>query len=188
MLKEYARELMHDYFYNEIMVNHSIIEYEEKYYNWYHRYTRLDLPFWQDKQLEYPVYTSASRGIIKTKYFGEKFDVSKIEPNLRFSLIITTPPLAQSNENVTLYFEIEKVSLQDLSSGIELYYFDGYGYLKSEDKYLTINKTAPAKSYYVNLDRKKIKGEYLRNMKLKLMPGFKIMWFYDDKEIKGKEE
>ena len=142
----------------------------------------------EDTQLEYPVYTAASSGTISTKYFQRKFDASKIDLNLRFSLIITTPPLAQSNENVTLYYEMEKISLQDLSSGLELYYFDGYGYLKQEDKYISVNITAPKKSYYVNLDRKKVQEEDLKTMKVNLMPGFKIKWSYENKEMKGKDE
>ena len=188
MFADYAFELLHDSFYSEVIQNVSIISDEDRYYNWYHGFTRLDLPFWQDTQLEYPVYTAAASGAISTKYFQRKFDASKIDLNLRFSLIITTPPLAQSNENVTLYYEMEKISLQDLSSGLELYYFDGYGYLKQEDKYITVNITAPKKSYYVNLDRKKVQEEDLKTMKVNLMPGFKIKWSYENKEMKGKDE
>ena len=73
-------------------------------------------------------------------------------------------------------------------SGLELYYFDGYGYLKQEDKYISVNITAPKKSYYVNLDRKKVQEEDLKTMKVNLMPGFKIKWSYENKEMKGKDE
>ena len=45
MFADYAFELLHDSFYSEIIQNVSIISDEDRYYNWYHGFTRLDLPF-----------------------------------------------------------------------------------------------------------------------------------------------
>ena len=178
MFADYAFELLHDSFYSEIKENLSIINNDDRYFNWYHGYTEIGIPYWQyGNQLDYPVRTTASSGTMSTKYYGEKFDADNVHQNLRIHIEIKTPTIAKFNKNMTLNIEIEKNSLQDLTTGLERYYFDGHGFSTQDEKSISLNIAAPSKNYFINLDRKVTKVD-LKNMKLKLMPGFKIDWSY----------
>ena len=45
-LTQYAVGLIQDHVYNDIMTNISLLEEENRYYNWYMGYTKIKLPYW----------------------------------------------------------------------------------------------------------------------------------------------
>ena len=181
ILSTYAFELLHDSFYEGILTNLSLIEDPDRYYNWYHGFTMLNLPVWMRSQmlLEFPTITTASSGFISTKHFGEKLNVNLVKSPIRIQLDISSPKIARKNQNFTLSFDIEKNSLQELADGQENYYLTRYGHLKPEKDILELNITSPKNSYMFSLERKISKLE-LSNVKLKAMPGFKFKWFYNN--------
>ena len=75
-LSDYAIDIIQDEFHKEMMTNLSKLEYPERYYNWYHGFTKLEYPYYNDdsriQQLIYYVQTSAVSGAIATPYFGTK--------------------------------------------------------------------------------------------------------------------
>ena len=44
-LTSYAVELLYDHLYDLVMTNLSKIEDNDRYYNWYHGYTHIDIPY-----------------------------------------------------------------------------------------------------------------------------------------------
>lgn len=181
ILSTYAFELLHDSIYEGILANLSLIEDPDRFYNWYHGFTMMNLPVWMRPQmsLEFPTVTTASSGFISTKHYGDKFNVNLVKSPVRIQLDISSPKIARKNPNFTLYFDIEKNSLQDLADGKETYYLFRYGHLKPEKDVLRLNITSPKNSYSFSLDRKVSKLE-LSSVKLKAMPGFKFKWFYNN--------
>ena len=43
---KYAVELIQNYNFNEVMSNMSLIEEENRFYNWYHGLSQLQIPYW----------------------------------------------------------------------------------------------------------------------------------------------
>ena len=51
ILSTYAFELLHDSFYEGILANLSLIEDPDRFYNWYHGFTMINLPVWMRPQM-----------------------------------------------------------------------------------------------------------------------------------------
>ena len=132
-LANYAMELLYDHLYDNIMRNLSKLEDNDRYYNWYHGYTRIKLPSYIPPSeystlgsfVLYDVFTAASSGSISTKYFGEEFDADKVETDLYYIVNIYPPASVRNNPNVTLHLDVEKVFMKDLSSGRDTLYVGG---------------------------------------------------------------
>ena len=87
-LAMYAVEISYDHLHNDMMKNFSKLKDNDRYYNWYHGYTEIYPPVNHYRTgFRYQVTTYASSGTIFTKYFGDKFDADKVEPNLCSSTI-----------------------------------------------------------------------------------------------------
>ena len=156
---------------------HSLKKLLHSYYN----SGNFDLAFSQS--------TTATFGSISTQHFGEKFDKEKLDGSFKFDLGLHIPPSAQSNPNITLIFEVEKVSLKHLSKGKEFFYFD----LKKIDSDIGMfsqNFTKPYNSINridVVLERS-IPEIEARRIRMNLMPGFNITWYYNGGEVEPYAE
>ena len=95
------RDMLLDYSFNELMSNINLLQDDDRYYNWYHGYSELLLPFWgrakcnklKDPKcgkvsLRYYFNTMAGQGNISTQYFGEKFDAEKVKKDIIFHITI----------------------------------------------------------------------------------------------------
>ena len=186
MLVDYTLDLLHDSYYQELMENVSLLQDEDRFYNWYKGYNIIDIPYEYDGQLQYTVYTTATSGSISTKYFGHKFNADKVT-NSFINIDMKVPEIAGDNENFTLNYKIEWNPLKETIKGFENFQFDGYR-LGSNEKFYSINITKPRKlrNYYVLLNRK-VAMEDVAKMKLDMMPGFKLNWFYVP-EVSSKSE
>ena len=145
-LANYAMELLYDHLYDNIMRNLSKLEDNDRYYNWYHGYTRIELPSYIPPSeysmsfVSYNVFTAASSGSISTKYFGEEFDADKVETDLYYMVNIYPPASVRNNPNVTLHLDVEKVSMKDLSIGRDTLHVAG---TKVETSRRSFNFTPP---------------------------------------------
>ena len=102
-LTKYAVQLLQEHVYDEVIRNLSLIEENNRYYNWYRGYTQFQLPYWaqsstcsstsmcSDFRLYYYIDTKATSGSFSTKFFGEKFNSSKVEQDLIYMLHIFPP-------------------------------------------------------------------------------------------------
>ena len=126
-LIKYATEQMNDHVFNTIMRNLSNIQEKDRYYNWYHGITKIELPSYtaddgtysgnEYSGVNYYVTTYASSGTIFSQYFGDKFDADKVEPQFYNEIKIRFSEELIDNPNVTLCLNIELVALKDLSTG-----------------------------------------------------------------------
>ena len=189
-LQNFASELLYKDLHDTIMRNLSMLEESNRFYNWYHGFTELELPFYQFRhclywgfekcQMFYSISTVATSGSISTKYFGEKFDANKVEREITYDVDIYVDPLVSNNPNVTLHVEIEKnaINVKDLSTGDETY--DTY---HDNSIIASTNFTPPGGEKSFELDRG-VSLQEMENQKMNLMPGFRITWYYTGIEDK----
>ena len=67
------------------MANFSLLEEKDRYFNWYHGFTQIKLPYYDfvyGNGVSNSLYTSAASGNIMTKYFGEKFNAEMVETHI----------------------------------------------------------------------------------------------------------
>ena len=145
-LTHLAVELLWDTLHSNIIKNLSKLEDTNRYYNWLRGYTEIGIPTYNpDKGITYTVNTSAISGHISSQHFGKKFNAKNVETQNNFRLNVYAPNDIKSNTNVTLHFEIEKVSMTNLQSGYDNVYitYDNYNLYPNTRK-ATINYTPPS--------------------------------------------
>ena len=183
-LTNYAVELMYDHLYDNIMKNMSKFEEKDRNYNWYHGYTKIELPYyepWDDSIVNYYVFTGASSGSVITQYFGDKFDADKVDADLYYGVNVYPPDSVRYNPNVTLHLDVEKVSL--LSRGEDTLLVDG---TILRETHRTFNYTPPTRiSYSIELHRL-VRLADVKKQNLDIMPGFRVTWRYSGAEVEPR--
>ena len=187
-LTNYALEMLHEHLHDNMIENMRKLEEKDRYYNWYHGYERVmpDIAI-LDGEVTYELETAATSGTITTQYYGDKFDANKVEVQLYYKVKVTPPGSVRNNRNVTLHFEMEKLSLKDTRNGGD-YYPYWMGGKDVETTHGSVNYTPPASSYQkrrdISLRRIHVLPEDVRKQKLDLMPGFRFTWHYSGMEVK----
>ena len=117
--------------------------------------------------------------------FGDKFDEDKVETgSVDYQVNVIPPASAWNNPNVTLYFEIDKLSLQDLSIGSDDFFVTELGYMDADSTLVSTNYTPPEEVYYtVELERFQVLLSDVRKQKIQKMPGFRFTWHYFGTEV-----
>ena len=131
---QYAVKLIQNYTYRNVMSNISVIEEENRYYNWYMGYTSFVIPFWgqtscnddnnikdnecNKNMLRYTLDTYATSGNISTQFFDDEFDHKKIDGNFRYMIYLNPPEEYENDSNVTLCVNIQK----NILKGVERFY------------------------------------------------------------------
>ena len=186
-LTKYAVQLIQDHNFAELIANLSLIEEENRYYNWYNSYTMMNLPYWGPDtsstcnnlncarvQLRYNIYTIASSGNLSTRSFGEKFNARTIEKNLFVIIRHIVSPENKINENITLQFEVEKNTMK----GIDTY----TGELNTRNESYQLKFSPPGKGKLFTSYRD-VSLEDLLDLEMDLMPGFRLNWKHSE-EVK----
>ena len=73
--------------------------------------------------------TSALSGTISSRFFGYKFDVDNVDMDVNFEIKIEAPRnigCMRCRTNATLHIDIEKISMKDLSMGIDKFFFSHF--------------------------------------------------------------
>ena len=124
------------------MKNLSKLEEDNRYYNWYNGYTKLQPvdPGYNGFDIHYNVLTSATSGSVTTQHFLEKFDPELVETSIHCGVQIFPRRVSGINKNLTLHINIEKVSLQKNSN--EEFYID-YDALNEDINSFSKNFTPP---------------------------------------------
>lgn len=178
-LIKYALNLIDGNTYQNIMANYEKIKDQNRYYNWYHGYTRLSSPYVsnQDGHLKCNIETSASSGSISTQNFTEKFDITKVDSLVIYRIYIHVPVHMKNYKDKKLIFIINKIDFTDKDD----LYMKTWGSIKGDRTNLTISKSGPwiRRSKYEITFTRKIFDENMMNISLHMMPGFEISWNYD---------
>ena len=188
-LTQYAVGLIQDHVYNDVMTNISLLEEENRYYNWYMGHTSIRLPYWgkrkcnekksfgrlecKKSRLRYFINTNATSGKIKTKYFGDPFQSDKVTKDFKYFLYIHTSKKYQHNKSISLNIEVENLFL----SGFDRLYV---GSKSHSDGNITFTKkhSPPKSERYVSLERR-ISMEEISELEITSMPGVNIQWYYN---------
>ena len=165
-------------FESQLMSNMSKLEEENRYYNWYHGYSDVTIANWDKWGLVHLIETSATSGLIRTKYFGDKYDPDKVETRLWNKATIYTPPFC----NCTLTLEIEKVSMKVSGTSTDTIYLSHEaGNLDFDQNHFVYNFTTLPPNLYIELRRDITMDDAYETKYLKRMPGFIIKWRYNMK-------
>ena len=173
-------EVMNDNLYESVMKDMERLIDNDRYYNWYHGYTQINLhaTFGNEE-------TSATSGSILTQYFGERFDADKVKTESRYEIKIH--PLNGVNETnkATLHINIEKVAIKDYERSDTISFNDEI--INSDTAHIAKNFTPPSsstvqvwgrKGYHKIQQSRYINQEDAKKMKQDMMPGFNISWYY----------
>ena len=182
-LTQFAVGLIQDHVHGELMANISKFEEENRYYNWYMGYTKIQLPYWGvqlgctetttclDSKLRYKVDTFATSGSVSTQYFKQKFDADNIEKYFKYFTYINPPSNYKDHNNITLYIEVEKNIQQELDE----FYSDN-----ELDTVSTLNRTeSPPGSFKWYVLRRDISEDAVKDLQMDHMPGFRLTWYYN---------
>ena len=190
-LTDEERDELYDYalktiFEHTYMDGLDKVQEENRFFNWYHGYSKIHRASKEsDGGLKYHVLTSATSGVVSTQYFEEQFQNNLLERKVHYWIQIYPPLSVQNDTNITLHFELEKLTIGGLKSGWDNIAVDELHILEEGLENTSI-KFSPPKSYrFLRLKRNNISVEDFQNMKLKVMPGFRLRWYYtgSDKEV-----
>ena len=187
-IERLAKELLYEDLFKEFKGNVSSINDLDRYYNWYHGYSGIHFP---DTDLKYHHKTYATSGCISTKYFGEKFNAVKVKADLNIIVDIHVPESIRYNENVTLNLEIENILLKNLSSGEDSFTVANIYWINDHQTEILEAFSPPidaCATMYGCFDSRnvallrKVSSDDVRKMKLNVMPGFRVKWYYSSKD------
>ena len=172
---------IHDSYIYKILKNLSKIEEENKFYNWYHGYTRIfkGLPVWESDRQNYNIFTSATSGSIKTQYYGYQYDPEKIEKKLFYRVTLYAPFWIVGNPDYTLTLEIEKVSMRVPPDVMILQYGLSISKFDIENKLVVVNITKPSRTTILSFSREADSSQIGMNTFLGSIPGFNLKWNYN---------
>ena len=173
-LTKYALELLHSNLYDKAMRNLSKLQETDRYHKWYHDLIAVELPFPNN---ELSITNFAPSGSIYTQHFGEQFKFQNVVSDSVYWINLNTPENYIGNNNVTLHIAIEKISMKDLSSGYDKFRFDSV-FLDPELTIYTKNFTPPPTYIPMIRTKRKVSKVDIKNLDMKLMPGFNITWYY----------
>ena len=71
------------------------LQEEDRFYNWYHGYTQLKLPYdyvdyKYNEILTLDTFTSATSGVVSTQYYGEEFQSELVERIIKYRVFVYT--------------------------------------------------------------------------------------------------
>ena len=182
-------------FIHEVVNNHSYMDVwrklneDNRYFNWYRGYTRMTPPEYHSYLGDlYYIDSSALSGVVTTEHFGEQFRQDIVQKKIYYEVIINPPDNFLLDENITLHLKLQMVAMA--GHGIETMHImpDLYN-LEPTDVYL---KVSPPVTHTFQFQRD-ILSEDLSQVRMDIMPGFKISWHYTgndgielDKETKNR--
>ena len=185
-LKKYAVELLIESLHSTIMEQLQLLQDNERYFNWYNGFSRVNVPFYRDSATSVGSYlvnkeeSYATLGSISTMHFGEKFNALKMRKDVFYRIFIFSPQM--SNPNVTFHLEVEKVQLKELLNGYDNFEIriDSSTAKVTEGKF--IKQFSPPGYYEILLSRKMDSSE-ARKLKLSHMPGFNVTWYHTSNDV-----
>ena len=166
--------------------NWTKLHEEDRSFNWYHGYTSIMPPTYDtyENYLDITLYTYAISGAVTTQYYGERLKHDLVEKKLRYRVFVYPPKNVRTNENVTLHFKVEKVSMSGLAVGSwDRLSMAGLSNLNANITTAYTNFTPPAveQSRLLILNRD-VSSDEVKTMKFDVMPGFRFIWWYSGLE------
>ena len=178
-LFEHALEIIQDEFFKEMMANLSKLEDPDRFYNWYHGYTDIKLPYFSKtmNRLVYYIYTSAISGNISTQYFREKFDIDKMDEDIFMKIAMGIPKreylYLKDDKNSFFFSYVDKYTIKEVGD-TDRVSMNGR-IITKEKKSQNVTGRYIEDEYSFILSRK-VSKEDLNLIKSTQMPGFRLLW------------
>ena len=178
-LFENALEIIQESFYLEMMANLSKLEDPDRFYNWYHGYTDIKLPYFSKtfNRLVYYIYTSAISGNISTQYFREKFDIDKMDEDIFMKIAMGIPKreylYLKDDKNSFFFSYVDKYTIKEVGD-TDRVSMNGR-IITKEKKSQNVTGRYIEDEYSFILSRK-VSKEDLNLIKSTQMPGFRLLW------------
>ena len=170
------------------MENLNQLHDEDRFYNWYHANSQLygsSIRLLKNLDNTINIKTMATSGVITSHLFGKKFDKNLFVDTVKnFGVEINIIPpknFSWNEQNLTLHFQLEKVSVPGLNrdGGSEhAFYFPGVGDLADDENtaYSTFTPEVDyIESFTMYLD---LENADINDLEMVQMPGFNFSWWY----------
>ena len=173
-LTNFIMDELHDPYFENMMENLNSFYEENRFYNWYHGYTKIDFPFGAKSYfiygtgtdvIEMHVFTTTPSGTISTPYFGKEYNAS-LYKDIKYEIKIYVPfTIVQSNVNFTLFWRENKTDGSNKFDLVEQNYTSDSDYLYRWE--------------YDYFFKKSYDSLYATSTSTVLMPGFQLQWNFD---------
>ena len=175
-LINYSRKVIDEHIYTDDL---NMFKEDDRYYNWYYGFSQIRRSNTDNHGVKsYHILTSATSGVVTTQYFGEQYQPGLVERKVLFFVFVYPPESVRNSTNVTLHFNLEKVSITGHSRGWDRTSVD-YINLDPELTSVSENFSAPSGYKYVGLMRYIYdEGGETMNNEMESMPGFRLSWHY----------
>ena len=179
-LRNYAMNLIQHINFQEVLSNISMIYEENRYYNWYHGHSDVILPYWgqgiactdswcKEVSLKYYIRTRATSGVISTQYFGEKFNLTKIQKDILNIIKFDHPDEMQNVTDMGIKFYVDNNVGQSMDT---IFINNGFP-LDNQNNGKNWNEPGSIKDF---LFSRQISVSNNDELELELMPGFRLRW------------
>ena len=183
---KYALEVINEDSFSEN--NWTKLHEKDRFYNWYHGYTKIQSPdygstFGREKIF---IPTWATSGVVTTQHYGEQFKPDLVERKLDYGVNVYPPESVCDNENVTLHFKLEKVSMTGLARlSKDTVWMSKLGDLDADQTTVYTNFTPPGNKdgfRYMRLWRD-VCSDDVETQKRDVMPGVRFTWWYSGAKV-----
>ena len=162
----------------------DLLQEDDRYYNWYYGYSEMRRTYTSKSsgKLVQRIYSSATSGVVTTQYFEEQYNPSLERRKVYGGVGVYPPESVKRNKNVTLHFNLEKLSNTGMTKG-------SYDDLKLDGRFLELELTSASSNFtppvadtnsyryrHIVLDRY-LKDDF-KNNQIERMPGFRLSWYY----------
>ena len=183
LLLEMALGLLESKYFEQNWAIWNKVQEKNRFFNWYHGLTVINTPYYTSysNTLNFVIYTAEPNGVLTSQYFGEPFQLNKLERIFSYNFRIFWPTAIMNDPNVTFHVKFEQTpgfnhSIKD----------DEDNKIKFESNN-TIAYTPLDWDAYSFIIERKIEDEDLEKMNLLSMPGFQLSWYISGAEIKPEE-
>ena len=177
-LYEYAIELLMNETYKTNLEYLQKLDEEGRYQNWYHGITSIDIPNYNVfKQMTFSIWTSASTGTIRSQFFGDRFNLDKVEKYFKYTIQIIHPEISIEVEDIKFNVYFQRIYMKELEDKMDIP-MDRTSKSEYNDTGETIKKTyniIPGLSKSFTFYRKVSLDDFLGS-NLTQMPGFELSW------------
>ena len=180
-LFKYAVEVINE---DSLSVNNwtKLLE-KDRFYNWYHGYTLIESPDYDEEQgLTIEINTAATQGVVTTWHYGEQFRPELVDRKLIHKVTVYPPEIVKNNTNFTLHLKVEKVSMKGLSRGSKDTIFMGIEDLDADQTTMYTNFYISENYFEMNMTRD-VSSNDVEHLKLDVMPGFNLSWWYSGADL-----
>ena len=183
--------LLQNLSYTEIMKNLSKVQDNDRYYNWYHGYTEITIPYrshapFKEHGVYYYFKTFAAHGNVSTKHLGRKYEAEQVDPDINYMFNIYTPHSIRDNENITLHVNLQKLAMD--SDVFNFYHYNSNDDRDTENIGISANIFNVAKNFTPPGIRSTLSVTRMisrdnlgaDSVSLEKMPGFQISWYFSE--------